>query len=114
MSEVSKIHRCETPRCMESIEKYGEQYHMVYDRMNSTWVPEGLIAKCSRCGGVMREEGVWEHKCKKCGKDVEPGELIGLFVPHVCHVCENKVVETEIKIGNVCRMCRQPWSRCCC
>ena len=64
MSDKSKTHRCETPSCVESIKKYGERYHMVLDRKDSDWVPEGMIAKCSDCGGVMREEGVWEHKCK--------------------------------------------------
>lgn len=114
MSDVSKNYRCETPRCVENVEKYGDRYHRVFERATSNWVPEGCIAKCERCGGVMREEGVWEHKCGSCGIDVEPGALVGLFVPHTCKECHDKHVDQDRKSGRICRMCGKPYSLCCC
>ncbi len=108
MSEKSKV-RCATPRCIELIANYGESYHRVYDEQNASTV----IAKCEGCGGKFNGD-IWLHVCQKCKVDVNPGELTGLFVPHLCRLCEQKVANNEIACGSVCRMCHKPYSRCCC
>ena len=105
-------HFCKTPRCMEYIEKYGSNYHYVYD--NKNWMPEEYIAKCDGCGGHLDKDLNWIHKCKTCGKTVNPGELVGLFVPHNCEDCQIKIIEEDKRTGNICRLCGSPRSVCCC
>ena len=115
MSEKSEI-KCTTQRCRDSIAKYGERYHRVYDRGDDRGKPSFMpdaIAQCEGCGGYTNGT-TWKHTCQKCGKDVDPGQLTGLFVPHLCHDCERTIAEKEKTSGNVCLMCRQPRSRCCC
>jgi hypothetical protein len=108
MTEYSKT-RCATQRCIDDIKKYGEHYHGVYDGKET----DSYEAICERCGGKLID-GEWVHKCKACGKTVQPGELTGLFVPHKCSECEEKVAKADISRGAVCSMCRKPYSRCCC
>ena len=78
---------------------------------HSTYV---LGETCERCGGVCCVDDQWKYVCKKCKKEVEPGKLVGLFVPHLCVNCETKIASSEKASGNICIMCRQPRSRCCC
>lgn len=98
--------RCQTPHCLDAIAQYGENYHMVHDQKDGTNL-------CEKCGGIKRD-GVWIHRCSKCGADEKPGMLGGLFVPHMCRPCTNSLYESEKKSGNVCGMCRSPRSFCCC
>jgi DNA-directed RNA polymerase subunit RPC12/RpoP len=99
--------RCPHPRCMETIEKYGEQYHGVFVSLDGT-------IKCENCGGK-KIDGIWQWKCATCGRDVGTSErLHGLFVPHDCIECANKERESQRKRGAVCRRCRQVYYDCCC
>lgn len=102
-------YRCPTPRCVEDIAKGGERYHSVYDGRTK----DDYVAKCERCGGKF-DGAVWQHKCGACGKQVEPGGLVGLFVPHSCPDCHHKAVEAEVARGAVCSQCHQAFSNCCC
>lgn len=115
MSKKSDV-LCKTSRCIELREKYAGRYLNVYE-----YFDEGALKdsppynyRCEGCGGTSMDGEIWEHVCKSCGITVEPGELCGLFVPHVCKGCEKKTAENEIKRGAVCGMCRKPFSRCCC
>lgn len=107
MIEKSNI-RCETPSCINAIQKYGEIYHRVYSHTTN-----GADACCEQCGAVHYPDG-WKSVCEKCKRDVLPGELVGLFVPHLCKECEKAVADEDVKRGNICGMCREPRSRCCC
>lgn len=109
MGYAGKIElRCETPSCKTNIERYGERYHRVQAISG-----EDHAAKCEMCGGKFRN-GKWEHKCEKCGKEVEPGGLCGLFVPYMCRECAAKLASDERTRGAVCRRCGLPYSQCCC
>lgn len=68
-------------------------------------------AVCERCGGVFKDDK-WMMRCQTCGAEVS--ELHGLFVPHLCKPCLDKVVEEQKRKGHVCRMCRQVYALCCC
>lgn len=103
MSEKSEI-VCVTPSCVEYQAKYNYPGR-VYDR-------DGY-SQCENCGGKLIA-GTWIHKCKQCGVDVAPGKLTGLFVPHSCGACMQKVYEREKASGHVCRMCNSVFSKCCC
>lgn len=111
---INKDIRCENPTCIASIEKYGEQYHSVYDLYSTPppFMPEA-IAICEHCGGYT-DGKKWVYICKKCGKSVNPGELVGLFVPHLCQECLDDIVESDRKNGNICTLCHKPRSLCCC
>ena len=116
MSEKSEI-SCITPRCKESISKYGEQYHAVYSVFifgghPPTFMPDA-IAHCEHCGGYTNGMD-WKHVCEKCGKDIAPGKLTGLFVPHLCQACEQAIADRDKASGNVCLKCHVVRSRCCC
>ena len=112
MVQTSNI-RCPTPRCVNTIEKYGEQYHRVHDQSSVPDHLSGTIARCEGCGGYWDGEK-WIHKCWTCKTDVTPGGLTGLFVPHVCTDCNKKVVDDERARGAICRRCNQVDSWCCC
>ena len=99
--------RCETPRCVKEIEDHGERYHGVHEDVC------GEI-KCERCGGKQQPDGSWKHECAKCQKEVAPGKLVGLFVPHLCIECLDALRQDQIKKGHVCIMCRKPYADCCC
>lgn len=111
--------RCITPECVDSISKYGENYHGVCplaafgEVLPPAFFPEA-VAKCQRCGGYTDGKGNWKHVCAKCGKEVAPGELRGFFVPHRCTECDAKVVAADKAAGRVCSRCRQVLSYCCC
>lgn len=110
--------RCVTEECAASLAKYGEHYHAVYDLdptdENGRYPNTGAIAFCERCGGYTVDGKAWIHRCKKCGVDVAPRALTGLFVPHLCSACEQAAANAEIARGAVCRRCHQPNNRCCC
>lgn len=112
MSEKSTT-RCPTPRCIDSIEKWGDNYHAVYEKGAKERYGENAVLWCERCGGWF-DGTTWHHECAECKIEVSPGELVGLFVPHLCRDCERKTAEREARNGNVCLMCHQPYSRCCC
>ena len=97
--------QCPTPKCIDAVKRYGDRYLMVSARPGRTI--------CELCGGIL-VDGEWIHRCSKCKEDVEPGQLCGLFTPHKCPGCEEATAEAEIRRGDVCRMCNQPYSRCCC
>ena len=113
---INKNIRCETSSCADAITKYGEQYHRVYDlsgyRNPPLFMPDA-IAMCEQCGGFTNGKE-WKHVCNKCGKEVESGKLVGLFVPHLCQECLDTIVENDRRNGNICRMCHQPYTLCCC
>lgn len=108
--------RCK--HCASLIEKDGETYHRVYP-LTSFGIKEApdympnAIARCEQCGGFTDGEN-WAYHCVTCKKDVKPGELTGLFVPHNCHDCQQAVLEKQRKSGQVCGRCRQPFANCCC
>lgn len=105
--------RCATERCASDIAKYGENYHGVHELGSPPdFMPEA-VAKCERCGGYTNGED-WKHVCQNCGKNVEPGELLGLFVPHRCRECDAQIVAQERAAGRTCGRCRQVMSYCCC
>ncbi|GEM_PF-2022017 len=111
---INKNIRCETPSCIKSITNYGEQYHGVYDIYASPpkFMPDA-IAICENCGGYTNGKE-WAHYCGHCGKIVEPGKLVGLFVPHLCQECLDAYVAEDKRTGNICTMCHQPRTLCCC
>lgn len=99
--------RCPTPRCAAEVEKYGEQYHAVYPRS------AGLA--CDRCGGVQLEAGgAWRHACKGCSVSVEPGQLVGLFVPSVCQACLEATRADQMRRGCRCLACGKAYCDCYC
>lgn len=105
--------RCETPRCRDYVERHGENYHSVFpNSYPPAHIPDS-VAKCEQCGGHYNGQE-WIHKCGKCGKEVAPGELVGLFVPHSCGDCQGKRIEEEKRKGHVCNNCRQVYALCCC
>lgn len=106
--------KCESPKCIQAIEKFGERCYSIKTmyRPAPSFMPDA-IAICERCGGYYNGER-WMYQCLKCGKEVRPGELVGLFVPHHCKECEQAITDENRRRGNVCRMCRQPRNQCCC
>jgi hypothetical protein len=116
MSQKSEI-KCITPACMDAIAKYGERYHGVYLRDASHyvqygWMPDAL-AQCDRCGGHTNGT-VWKHVCKNCKKEVELGQLTGLFVPHSCPECHKRLEDEQRARGAICSGCKKPMCWCCC
>ncbi len=98
--------RC--PFCAPHVEQYGEGYHRVYlARM-------GKYEGCPRCGGcgAYLVNGEWIKECHTCGKHVD--RLHGLFVPHNCLECQEKVRAEQRKSGKVCLRCRMVYADCCC
>jgi hypothetical protein len=114
MAEKSAV-RCTTPSCVITIAKYGGQYHMVSDitpAQAPKFMPDAKQS-CGYCGGYFNGT-TWKHACMKCGVDVEPGTLVGLFVPHQCTSCKEKERAHDIATGNICGLCRKPRSECVC
>jgi len=72
---------------------------------------DGDTWRCESCGAIKFFDK-WTRKCQKCHKEVD--HLVGLFVPHLCQNCLDEIVEIDRKSGNICGMCRQPRSLCCC
>ena len=103
MSEKINI-RCTNQKCIELIEKHGEQYHRVYD-------VDGKI-RCIYCGGVMNIKGEFIYICVECKKKTD--KLYGLFVPHLCKECIDKKREIAIEKNDRCLMCCQLRMDCCC
>jgi len=100
---------CETPSCSIFREKY--KCKTVYE-VTSEVHPDAKFA-CEKCGAYSDGEK-WVSSCNNCGKEVEHGKLVGIFVPHVCGACMEKTVEEERAAGRVCRACGQVFSLCCC
>jgi hypothetical protein len=105
--------RCNSPRCIDEIKKYGEQYHKVHDVESPPYFMPEAIAMCERCGGYSDGEH-WKYTCKICKKDVKAGELVGFFVPSRCKECDKKVVDSQRNNGEVCKQCHQVFAYCCC
>lgn len=75
------------------------------------------MVRCDKCGGRRNfalGQHTWTWTCGQCGKEVKPGRLVGLFVPHLCEKCEAKTAKQEVKEGMVCRVCFKPTCRCRC
>lgn len=69
---------------------------------------------CEHCGSFGNDAGRWISECKKCGKEVENGSLVGLFVPHLCRDCLKAIVEDQERRGHVCTRCRTVYACCTC
>ena len=59
------------------------------------------------------------YRCSSCGFEMQKSEVKGwpLFCGVACGPCAAKHeahAQEEIKRGHVCRMCRKPYSKCCC
>jgi len=59
------------------------------------------------------------YRCTECGRDLSESEVscFPLFAGVACAECGKKHgerIEHERETGQVCRMCRQPYSLCCC
>ena len=105
--------RCPSILCIKEIQKYGEEYHSVYPvEKKPDFLPEATL-QCQRCGGYSNGH-VWVHVCRECGVQVKEDGLTGLFVPHKCSACEDKLAQEEIKQGVTCFSCKKPKSRCSC
>ena len=107
--------RCTTPRCIDDIARCGENYHAVH-ALNVKSAPAFLPAStalCERCGGYYDGATV-AHVCQTCGTAVAPGELVGLFVPHNCRECQEKVRVKQRAEGRVCRQCHNVSAECYC
>lgn len=100
--------RCKTPHCIADIQRCGEHYHSVYDKTR-----DDCEQLCDRCGGK-HTAGIWTHRCKQCGTDVAPGELVGLFVPHSCKKCLDTTRAEQIAKGQRCHGCGKPDCDCYC
>lgn len=105
--------RCPTPACVDAIARYGEHYHGVTDKGDAQ-PPDGIVASCERCGGTTTDGINWIHQCAKCGTVVEPGALLGFFVPHRCKTCDEKIVAEQRAAGQLCRRCNTVIAYCCC
>lgn len=105
--------RCETPRCIETIQKYGENYNDVVTLTDGWGGDKSAKDICQFCGVYHNGERS-VSKCQDCGTEVPLGQLTGLFVPSVCQPCMRKTVEQEEARGAVCGMCRKAYSLCCC
>lgn len=75
--------------------------------------PESILDKII----AMREAK--RYRCTNCGIEMDESEVgaYPLFAGVICKKCAveyEKHVEHERKTGQVCRMCRQPYSLCCC
>jgi len=94
---------CPTPKCVDAVTKYGDAYKRVTDKEFSKH------PTCEGCGGKL-VEGEWRHVCKSCGQKVEPGQLGGLFVPHLCPSC----LAHKRATGRKCSRCNKADIDCCC
>jgi hypothetical protein len=93
---------CPTPSCANFVAKW-KYPHRVSEH-------NGVLT-CENCGGISHDGGkTWKHECRTCKVTVEPGKLVGLFVPHLCVPCEN----AEAAKSGTCGNCRQRLNRCCC
>lgn len=107
MSTKSEI-RCVTPRCLADVAKFGEHYHSVHDKADGS-------ALCDRCGGEQLKPGApWRHVCRNCSSSVEPGQLVGLFVPSVCEPCLEARRADELRRGARCLACGKAYCDCYC
>lgn len=84
-----------------------ETEHYKVHLRNDTYV-------CEFCGATKKNEpdAQWQKVCMRCGSVVD--KLIGLFVPHSCLACLEAERQSQIRLGQVCRMCRNPYCDCCC
>lgn len=105
--------RCATQKCASAIANYGDHYHAVHSVEKAPAHVPDATAMCERCGGYHNGTD-WKHVCKSCGTAVEPGALLGFFVPHRCAACDAKVVAQQQAAGQVCHRCNTVISYCCC
>lgn len=88
------------------------EWNAKYDR--KIWIhPVTNIAICQLCGGTKIDNEDWQWLCKTCNKQVEPGELKGLFIPHSCQSCLDEMIVNDKKNGRVCRN-GHPYTLCYC
>ena len=99
---------CETPKCIDHAAKWGSKPSAYYLPTVPDHMPD-VTHICQHCGGVYNGER-WDHVCSKCGATVQPGELVGLFVPHLCQGC----LDEQVKHDRKCSLCGKPVSLCCC
>ena len=98
-------------KCLTCSEGYNNRVSSCDEEGN--WSDKGLCLKCEHCGAFSDDGGkTWTKTCSTCGNEVD--KLVGLFVPHNCVECQKAKVEKEVARGEVCRMCRQVYSNCCC
>lgn len=69
--------------------------------------------QCVKCGSYTNGKE-WKSVCTICNVDVPEGKLVGLFVPHRCGDCNERIIKEEQEKGKVCRMCNKVYSRCYC
>lgn len=69
--------------------------------------------RCECCGGLWTGRE-WVHRCAKCSVTVSPGELRGMFVPHLCTACNQRIVDAERAAGRICSTCQNVRSYCYC
>lgn len=98
---------CQTPKCLENFAKG----YWANDR--AVMVRHVDVPTCQYCGGKWIG-GQWVHRCSKCKAVVEPGQLVGLFVPHLCGACLEKALAADRAAGRICRMCHVERTMCCC
>ena len=75
--------------------------------------PEKLLDKMAAMRAANR------YRCTGCGSEMAKSEVYSfpLFSGVACSECgkeHDKQIEHERKTGQVCRMCKQPYSLCCC
>ena len=80
-------------------------------------IAEGKGEEVAQSILAMRSTG--RLRCTGCSKEIAESEIASrpLFAGAVCADCSKKhgeLLERERKSGNVCRMCGQPRSNCCC
>jgi len=109
---MSNLPTCPTPRCVKHTAHYGTRVAEYYLPKKPDTMPDATHI-CQSCGGVYNGER-WDHVCSQCGEHVEPGAMVGMFVPHMCKACEEKIAARDVQTGRVCGRCRKPYSRCCC
>lgn len=104
--EIKAGDQCQTQKCLDHLESYpGSDFCIYHER--------GDHLLCSGCGGKFIN-GKIKHTCRECGKEVEPGKLYGLFVPHKCKECQTRREEADIRSNNRCLKCGVIRINCCC
>lgn len=116
---TDELPRCERPECIEMLanreERKRQNWHTpeVHAFVGPTKHWPNVVARCEGCGAY-HDGDRWHHVCSKCGSTVEPGSLTGLFVPHKCQECNQKIIDDEREKGHVCRRCGNVSSWCYC
>ncbi len=91
------------PHCQSGEEVYA-----------ASWEPDRGKGMCERCGGKWWGNEDWRYTCTRCETSVNPGELVGLFVPHLCKSCLKERIAEDKALGRRCSMCSKTYTECCC